>query len=75
MTGTSGPTIALLLLGALAWAPAAVAAPTSAPAPLSLRVAWAAPGADTARPKDFVDNRFVDERHRSGFIQQSKALD
>jgi hypothetical protein len=33
------------------------------------------PGADTARPEEFVDNRFIDELHASGFIRQSGALD
>jgi NitT/TauT family transport system substrate-binding protein len=33
------------------------------------------PGADTAKPEDFVDNRFIDELHQSGFIRQSGALD
>jgi ABC-type nitrate/sulfonate/bicarbonate transport system substrate-binding protein len=33
------------------------------------------PGADTAKPADFVDNRFIDELHQSGFIRQSGALD
>jgi ABC-type nitrate/sulfonate/bicarbonate transport system substrate-binding protein len=34
-----------------------------------------APGAATARPEEFIDNRFVDELHDSGFIRQSGALD
>jgi ABC-type nitrate/sulfonate/bicarbonate transport system substrate-binding protein len=34
-----------------------------------------APGADTARPEAFIDNRFIDELHSSGFIRQSGALD
>jgi ABC-type nitrate/sulfonate/bicarbonate transport system substrate-binding protein len=34
-----------------------------------------APGADTAKPEDFIDNHFVDELHSSGFIRQSGALD
>ena len=34
-----------------------------------------APGAATARPEDFVDSRFVDELHASGFIRESGALD
>jgi ABC-type nitrate/sulfonate/bicarbonate transport system substrate-binding protein len=33
------------------------------------------PGADTAQPADFIDNRYVDELHSSGFIRQSGALD
>jgi hypothetical protein len=33
------------------------------------------PGADTAKPADFIDNRYVDELHNSGFIRQSGALD
>ena len=33
------------------------------------------PGADTARPEEFVNNRFIDELHSSGFIRQSGALD
>ncbi|HZR97368.1 MAG TPA: ABC transporter substrate-binding protein [Chloroflexota bacterium] len=33
------------------------------------------PGADTARPADFIDNHFIDELHDSGFIRQSGALD
>lgn len=33
------------------------------------------PGADTAKPEEFIDNRFVDELHDSGFIRQSGALD
>jgi NitT/TauT family transport system substrate-binding protein len=33
------------------------------------------PGADTARPEDFIDNSFVDELHNSGFIRQSGAFD
>ncbi len=33
------------------------------------------PGADTARPADFIDNRFIDELHDNGFIRQSGALD
>jgi hypothetical protein len=32
-----------------------------------------APGADTARPEDFIDNRFVDELHAAGFIRQVGA--
>ena len=28
------------------------------------------PGADSAKPEDFVDNRFVDELERSGFLRQ-----
>jgi ABC-type nitrate/sulfonate/bicarbonate transport system substrate-binding protein len=32
-------------------------------------------GADTAKPADFIDNRFIDELHQSGFIRQSGALD
>jgi ABC-type nitrate/sulfonate/bicarbonate transport system substrate-binding protein len=32
------------------------------------------PGAATAKPEDFVDNRFVDELDRAGFIRQSGAL-
>jgi ABC-type nitrate/sulfonate/bicarbonate transport system substrate-binding protein len=31
------------------------------------------PGADTAKPEDFSDNRFVDELHQSGFIRQVGA--
>jgi NitT/TauT family transport system substrate-binding protein len=34
-----------------------------------------APGADTAKPEDFIDNRYIDELHASGFIRQSGALD
>jgi NitT/TauT family transport system substrate-binding protein len=33
------------------------------------------PGADTARPEEFIDNRFVDELHDSGFIRQSGTLE
>jgi NitT/TauT family transport system substrate-binding protein len=33
-----------------------------------------APGADTAQPEDFIDNRFVDELEQSGFIRDSGAL-
>jgi cystathionine gamma-lyase len=33
------------------------------------------PGAATARPEEFIDNRFIDELHQSGFIRQSGALD
>jgi ABC-type nitrate/sulfonate/bicarbonate transport system substrate-binding protein len=33
------------------------------------------PGADSARPEDFIENRFIDELHNSGFIRQSGALD
>ncbi|HEY7067541.1 MAG TPA: ABC transporter substrate-binding protein [Chloroflexota bacterium] len=33
------------------------------------------PGADTAKPEDFIDNHFIDELHDSGFIRQSGALD
>jgi ABC-type nitrate/sulfonate/bicarbonate transport system substrate-binding protein len=29
------------------------------------------PGADTAQPEDFIDNRFVDELEQSGFIRDS----
>jgi NitT/TauT family transport system substrate-binding protein len=32
-----------------------------------------APGADTARPEDFIDNRFIDELHASGFVRQVGA--
>jgi NitT/TauT family transport system substrate-binding protein len=31
------------------------------------------PGADTAKPTDFIDNQFVDELHSSGFIRQVGA--
>jgi hypothetical protein len=31
------------------------------------------PGADTARPEEFIDNRFVDELHSSGFVRQVGA--
>ncbi len=34
-----------------------------------------APGAATAQPEDFVDNRFIDELHASGFVRESGALD
>jgi NitT/TauT family transport system substrate-binding protein len=34
-----------------------------------------APGAATARREDFVDNRFIDELHASGFVRESGALD
>jgi NitT/TauT family transport system substrate-binding protein len=34
-----------------------------------------APGAEAAKPEDFIDNRFIDELHQSGFIRQSGALD
>jgi NitT/TauT family transport system substrate-binding protein len=33
------------------------------------------PGADTARPADFIDNRYIDELHNNGFIRQSGAFD
>jgi ABC-type nitrate/sulfonate/bicarbonate transport system substrate-binding protein len=33
------------------------------------------PGAATARPEEFIDNRFVDELHDSAFIRQSGALE
>jgi NitT/TauT family transport system substrate-binding protein len=33
-----------------------------------------APGAATARSEDFVDNRFIDELHASGFVRESGAL-
>ena len=33
------------------------------------------PGADTAKPEDFIDNRYMDELHASGFVRQSGALD
>ena len=33
------------------------------------------PGADTAKPDDFIDNHFIDELHDSGFIRQSGAFD
>lgn len=33
------------------------------------------PGADTARPEEFVDNSFVDEIERSGFISQVRPFD
>jgi ABC-type nitrate/sulfonate/bicarbonate transport system substrate-binding protein len=32
------------------------------------------PGADTAQPEDFIDNRLVDELEQSGFIRDSGAL-
>jgi NitT/TauT family transport system substrate-binding protein len=32
-----------------------------------------APGADTAKPEEFIDNRFVDELHTSGFVRQVGA--
>jgi NitT/TauT family transport system substrate-binding protein len=33
------------------------------------------PGADTAKPEDFIDNRFVDELERSGFLRQVNPFD
>jgi ABC-type nitrate/sulfonate/bicarbonate transport system substrate-binding protein len=33
------------------------------------------PGADTADPSDFIDNHFVDELDRSGFLRQAGAAD
>ncbi|HWP28342.1 MAG TPA: ABC transporter substrate-binding protein [Chloroflexota bacterium] len=33
------------------------------------------PGAATAKPEDFIDNRFVDELHESGFIRQVAPFD
>jgi NitT/TauT family transport system substrate-binding protein len=31
------------------------------------------PGADTARPEEFVDNRFIDELHASGYVREVGA--
>jgi NitT/TauT family transport system substrate-binding protein len=31
------------------------------------------PGADTAKPEDFIDNRFIDELYSSGFVRQVGA--
>jgi ABC-type nitrate/sulfonate/bicarbonate transport system substrate-binding protein len=31
------------------------------------------PGADTAKPEDFIDNRFIDELHAAGFVRQVGA--
>jgi ABC-type nitrate/sulfonate/bicarbonate transport system substrate-binding protein len=33
------------------------------------------PGADTAKPEDFIDNHFIDEIAQSGFIQQVGAAE
>jgi NitT/TauT family transport system substrate-binding protein len=33
------------------------------------------PGAATANPNDFIDNRFVDELHTSGYVRQVGAAD
>ena len=33
------------------------------------------PGAATAQPADFVDNRFVDALHASGYVRESGALE
>jgi ABC-type nitrate/sulfonate/bicarbonate transport system substrate-binding protein len=33
------------------------------------------PGVETAKPEDFIDNRFVDELHQSGFIRQVAPFD
>ncbi len=32
-----------------------------------------APGADTARPEEFVDNRFIEELYQTGYIHQAGA--
>ena len=39
----------------------------------NLRLLEDVPGAATARPEDFIDNRFIDELHASGFIREVGA--
>ncbi len=33
------------------------------------------PGAESAKPEDFVDNRFIDELHASGYIEHIGGME